>query len=97
MVTVERIANGAAGVEDEVVGVYADWVGDKHSVAEDVDEGDQARSGVGPRAGSGDRDGKFRRLRCGADRVDGADDRPVGVAAAGDGDESCGCQGEAGC
>jgi len=81
MVAVERKASGAAAVEDKVVGVYANWIGDEHGVTEHVDESDQTRSGVSGRAGRGDRHSKLLRLYGGADRIDGTDDRAVGVAA----------------
>jgi hypothetical protein len=84
MVAIERIASVAAAVQDEIVGVYADLGRDENSISGEVDEGDEAGSGIGSCACGGDRNGELLRLRCGADRVDGADDRAVGVAAAGD-------------
>ena len=97
VVAVERVAGGAAAVEDEVVGVHADLGGNEDGVAGEVDEGDQTRGGIGRSPGSGDDYGKLLWLGGRSNRIDGADDRAVGVAATGDGNQSRGCQGEAGC
>ncbi len=57
------------------------------------------RPGVGlsGSAGGGDDDGELLWLGSGTYGIDGTDYRAVGVAATRDGDQSCGCQGEAGC
>ena len=94
VVAVERIAGVAAAVEYEVVGVHADVGGDQDGVAREVDEGDQTGGRFGRGTGGGDRHGELLRLGCWSDGVDGADDGAVGVAAAGDRDESGGCQSE---
>ena len=46
MVAVEGVAGVAAAVEDQIVGIYADLGGDENRVAGEVDEGDQAWSGI---------------------------------------------------
>jgi hypothetical protein len=94
MVAVKRVSSGTATVEDEVVGVYPDVDGDENGVSGEVDEGGQARGWVGGRASGGDRHGKLLRLRGGADRVNGADDGAIGVAAADGGCQGGCCQSE---
>src|SRR5258708_6341155 len=94
MVAVKRVSSGTATVEDEVVGVYPDVESDESGGGGEVDEGGQARGWVGGRAGGGDGHGKLLRLRGGADRVNGADDGAVGVAAADSGCQGGGCQSE---
>src|SRR5712672_2511659 len=94
MVAVEGVAGVAAAVEDQIVGIYSDLGRDENGIAGEVDEGDQAWGGMGSRAGGGDGHGELLRLCGGADRVDGADDGAVGVAAADDGCHSGCCQSE---
>jgi hypothetical protein len=94
-----RGGGGGGGVEDEVVGIDADVGGDEDGVSGVVDEGDEAGvvGAVGDRgAGVGDDDGELLRLSGGAYRVDCADDRAVGVFAAGGEDQNQSGEGDAG-
>jgi len=91
---------GGAAIEDEVIGVHSHVGRDEDCVSREVDEGQQAWGGIGRCAGAGDRDGELLRLGGGADRVDGADDRAVVVAATADqsqarcqnGEDRCGAE-----
>jgi hypothetical protein len=84
VVAVERVASGSEAVENELVGIYADVCRDENGVSGKIDEGDKAGGGISGRASVGDHHGELLRLGCRADGIDGADDGPVGVAAADD-------------
>jgi hypothetical protein len=72
-----------ATIEDEVIRIHAHVGCDEDCVTREVNEGQQTGGGIGGCAGAGDGYGELLRLGGGADRVDGADDGAVVVAAAG--------------
>lgn len=91
VVAVKRVTGVAAAVEDQVVGVDADLRSDEYGVAREVDEIDQP-GGVWIRARY--HNCELLWLPGWADRVDGADDGAIGVAATEERCHDCGWQGE---